>query len=56
MGLDRMCDSGDNRLLTEGAPIHGVGIQGHWSLNTRVPDVEKAIENYAALGLKLCIS
>jgi len=44
------------RLIKEGAPIHGVGIQGHWSLNTRIPDVEKAIENYASLGLKVCIS
>jgi endo-1,4-beta-xylanase len=44
------------RLIKEGAPIHGVGIQGHWSLNTRIPDVEKAIENYAALGLKVSIS
>lgn len=44
------------RLLKEGAPIHGVGIQGHWSLNTNLGDVEKAIENYAALGLKVSIS
>ena len=44
------------RLIKEGAPIHGVGIQGHWSLNTRIPDVEKAIENYASLGLKVSIS
>jgi endo-1,4-beta-xylanase len=44
------------RLIKEGAPIHGVGIQGHWSLNTPIPDVERAIENYASLGLKVSIS
>jgi endo-1,4-beta-xylanase len=44
------------RLIKEGAPIHGVGIQGHWHLTTRMPDVEKAIENYASLGLKVSIS
>ena len=44
------------RLLAEGAPITGVGIQGHWHLDTNIPDVEKAIENYAALGLKVSIT
>lgn len=44
------------RLLKEGAPINGVGIQGHWHLNTNLADVEKAIENYAALGLKVSIT
>ena len=44
------------RLKAEGAPIHGVGIQGHWSLNLNVEEVEKAIQNYAALGLKVSIS
>jgi endo-1,4-beta-xylanase len=44
------------RLLKEGAPIHGVGIQGHWHLTTNIPDVEKAIDNYESLGLKISIS
>jgi endo-1,4-beta-xylanase len=44
------------RLIKEGAPINGVGIQGHWHLNTNIPDVEKAIENYKSLGLKVSIS
>lgn len=44
------------RLLAEGAPITGVGIQGHWHLNTNLADVEKAIENYASLGLKVSIT
>jgi endo-1,4-beta-xylanase len=44
------------RLIKEGAPINGVGIQGHWHLNTNIADVEKAITNYEALGLKVSIS
>jgi endo-1,4-beta-xylanase len=44
------------RLIAEGAPITGVGIQGHWHLNTNLDDVEKAIENYASLGLKVSIT
>jgi GH35 family endo-1,4-beta-xylanase len=45
------------RLIAEGAPIHGVGIQGHWSTN-RLPfdALDKAIADYASLGLKVSIS
>jgi endo-1,4-beta-xylanase len=44
------------RLKAEGAPITGVGIQGHWHLDTNLEDVEKAIENYKALGLRVAIT
>ena len=44
------------RLIKEGAPITGVGIQGHWHLDTNLDDVEKAIENYASLGLRVSIT
>ena len=44
------------RLIQDGAPIDGVGIQGHWHLDTNLADVEKAIENYESLGLKIAIS
>jgi endo-1,4-beta-xylanase len=44
------------RLLKDGAPIDGVGIQGHWHLYTSIPDVEKAITDYESLGLKVGIS
>lgn len=44
------------RLIKDGAPIDGVGIQGHWHLDTNLADVEKAIENYASLGLKVSIT
>ena len=45
------------RLIKEGAPIHGVGIQGHWS-TTRVPyaALDKAIADYASLGLKVSVT
>ena len=45
------------RLIKDGAPIHGVGIQGHWSTN-RVPyeALDQAISDYASLGLKVSIT
>lgn len=44
------------RLIADKAPITGVGIQGHWHLDTNLADVEKAIEDYASLGLKVSIT
>ena len=45
------------RLIHDGVPIHAVGIQGHWR-SGRVPfdDIDKAITDYAALGLKVSIT
>jgi GH35 family endo-1,4-beta-xylanase len=45
------------RLISEGAPVHGVGIQGHWSTQS-IPfdEIDQAIANYAALGLKVSIT
>ncbi len=45
------------RLVQEGVPIHGVGIQGHWS-TSRVPfdALDQAIADYAALGLKVSVT
>jgi GH35 family endo-1,4-beta-xylanase/enterochelin esterase-like enzyme len=45
------------RLLAEGAPVHAVGIQGHWRTG-QVPfeDIDKAIADYASLGLKVSIT
>src|SRR5688500_11250793 len=45
------------RLIKEGAPIHGVGIQGHWSTrNVPYDAIDQAIANYASLGLKVSIT
>jgi GH35 family endo-1,4-beta-xylanase len=45
------------RLIDEGVPVHAVGIQGHWR-SGRVPfdDIDKAISDYASLGLKVGIT
>src|SRR5688572_30273828 len=48
------------RLISEGAPITTVGIQGHWSVTNlnaeKFEQIEQAIENYKALGLKVAIT
>ena len=45
------------RLIKEGAPIHGVGIQGHWSThNVPYDAIDRAIAGYASLGLKVSIT
>ncbi|MGN6506281.1 MAG: endo-1,4-beta-xylanase [Tepidisphaeraceae bacterium] len=45
------------RLLRDGVPITAVGIQGHWGLNNLPYDeLDRAIEDYKALGLKVNIS
>ena len=45
------------RLIKDGAPIHGVGIQGHWSTaNVPYDAIDKAIKDYASLGLKVSIT
>lgn len=45
------------RLVKDGVPIYGVGIQGHWS-TARVPHeaIDRAISDYASLGLKVSIT
>ena len=45
------------RLLKDGAPIHGVGIQGHWNAS-HIPyaALDKAISDYASLGLNVSIT
>ncbi|HJT35214.1 MAG TPA: endo-1,4-beta-xylanase [Pirellulales bacterium] len=45
------------RLLKEEAPIHAVGIQGHWrSGSVPFDDIDRAISDYASLGLKVSIT
>lgn len=45
------------RLIKDGAPVHGVGIQGHWSThNVPYDAIDRAIANYASLGLKVSIT
>jgi endo-1,4-beta-xylanase len=43
-------------LKEKGVPIHGIGLQAHWSLyNPSLDDIRQAIERYASLGMKLHI-
>ncbi len=45
------------RLIKDGVPIYGVGIQGHWSTaNVPYAALDKAITDYASLGLKVSIT
>ena len=44
-------------LLDKGVPVHGVGLQGHWSLDyPRLDNLRKSIEAYRDLGLKVMIT
>jgi len=45
------------KLLDAGVPVHGIGLQGHWSINgPSEKDLRDAIEKYASLGLKVQIT
>ncbi len=45
------------RLIKDGVPIHGVGIQGHWRTgNVPYAALDRAIADYASLGLKVSIT
>ncbi|MDG5472393.1 endo-1,4-beta-xylanase [Jeotgalibacillus sp. ET6] len=44
-------------LVEKDVPIHGIGLQAHWSLHHPTLDhIRAAIERYASLGLKLHIT
>ena len=45
------------KLKASGSKIDGVGIQGHWSINSlNTKNIEDAIVEYAALGLKVAFT
>lgn len=44
-------------LKDKDVPIHGIGLQAHWSLeHPNLDDIRQAIERYASLGMKLHIT
>ena len=45
------------RLIKDGAPVHGVGIQGHWRTGG-IPyaALDQAISDYASLGLEVSVT
>ncbi|GAB3986548.1 endo-1,4-beta-xylanase [Spirosoma daeguense] len=45
------------KLKDKGVPIHGVGLQGHWSIyEPTAQDVSESISRFASLGLKVQIT
>ena len=46
-----------NMMKDKNVPIHGIGIQGHWTTdNLNLDDLEDAIDAYSALGLTVQIT
>lgn len=44
-------------ILDKGIKVDGIGMQGHWHLNTpSLEDIEQSILDYAALGVKVAIT
>jgi endo-1,4-beta-xylanase len=53
---ERICRLIKN-LQTKKVPIHGVGMQAHWKLNSpKISDIENEIKAYINLGLKIEIT
>lgn len=45
------------KLLAQGVPIHGVGLQGHWSIyEPSYQALEESIKKFSSLGLKVQIT
>jgi endo-1,4-beta-xylanase len=45
------------QLVDAKVPVHGVGLQGHWSLNEPTQqELRKAIEQFSSLGLKVQVT
>jgi endo-1,4-beta-xylanase len=45
------------KIKDQGIKVDGIGIQGHWHLNTpSLEEIEKSIIEYAALGVKVAIT
>ena len=46
-----------NNMKNRNIPIHGIGIQGHWTTkNLNFSDLEEAINTYSAMGLQVQIT
>ncbi|WP_443938733.1 endo-1,4-beta-xylanase [Pedobacter sp. MW01-1-1] len=44
-------------LLAKGVPIHGIGLQGHWSINNpSAEELDKSIQLFSSLGLQIQIT
>ncbi|WP_440111694.1 endo-1,4-beta-xylanase [Paenibacillus sp. QZ-Y1] len=44
-------------LLDQGAPVHGIGMQGHWNIHgPSIEEIRLAIERYASLDVQLHVT
>ncbi|MCU0407783.1 MAG: endo-1,4-beta-xylanase [Bacteroidales bacterium] len=44
-------------LISQGVPVHGIGLQGHWNiLNPSEKDLRAALDKYSSLGVTLQIT
>jgi endo-1,4-beta-xylanase len=44
-------------LREQGVPVHGIGLQGHWRLDTpSAADIRAALDLYASLGVRLQVT
>jgi endo-1,4-beta-xylanase len=42
------------KLLAQGVPVHGVGLQAHWNMNSPSEEqIRESIDKFASLGLKI---
>ena len=45
------------RMKAQGVPIHGIGLQGHWSISHPPrEEIEKSIEMFSSLGLQVQVT
>ena len=45
------------KLIDEGVPVHGVGLQGHWNIsNPPAQEIGESIDRFSSLGLEIQIT
>lgn len=45
------------KMLAEGVPVHGVGLQGHWNTNNPSEEnIRKSIDQFSSLGIKVQVT
>lgn len=45
------------KMIAEGVPVHGVGLQGHWNTNNPSEEnIRKSIDQFSSLGIKVQVT
>ncbi len=44
------------RLLDNGTPVHGIGIQAHWSIYDSAQDVDRLLQRFKVFGIQIQIT